>query len=58
MSEPEDYCRLVIMILCCDKVVAEPEDTSGTQRKGNFRRWKPLPSNGREDVTVDTSVCV
>jgi hypothetical protein len=25
---------------------------------GNFRRWKSLPGNSNEDVTVDTSVCV
>jgi hypothetical protein len=43
---------------CCEKLVAEAGDSSGTQRKGNVRRWKPLPSNGSEDVTVDTSVCV
>jgi hypothetical protein len=30
----------------------------GNPEKGNVRRWKPLPSNGSEDVTVDTSVCV
>jgi hypothetical protein len=27
------------------KLVAEVSDSSGTQRKGNIRRWKPLPSN-------------
>jgi hypothetical protein len=42
---------------CCEKLVAEAGDNSVTQ-KGNFRRWKPLTSNGREDVTVDTNVCV
>jgi hypothetical protein len=26
--------------------VAEAEDSSGTQSKGNVRHWKPLPSNG------------
>jgi hypothetical protein len=41
---------------CCEKLVAETGDSSGTQRKGNVCRWKPLPSNGSEDVTVDTSV--
>jgi hypothetical protein len=43
---------------CCEKLVAEAADISGSQRKGNVRRWKPLPSNGSEDVTVDTSVRV
>jgi hypothetical protein len=26
--------------------------------KGNVCRWKPLPSNGSENTTVDTGVCV
>jgi hypothetical protein len=43
---------------CCEKLVAEAGDRLGTQRKGNVRRWKPLPSNGSEDVTVDTSLCM
>jgi hypothetical protein len=43
---------------CCYKLVAEVVDSSGTQRKGNLPRWKPLPSKGIEDVTVDTRVCV
>jgi hypothetical protein len=29
-------------------------DSSRTHRKANVRRWKPLPSNGIEDATVDT----
>jgi hypothetical protein len=29
-----------------DKLVAEAGDSSGTQRKGNVRRRKPLASNG------------
>jgi hypothetical protein len=29
-----------------EKLVAEPGDISGIQRKGNVIRWKPLPSNG------------
>jgi hypothetical protein len=44
--------------LCCEKLVAEAGDSSGTQKKGNVRRWKPLPSDGSDDVAVDTSVCV
>jgi hypothetical protein len=34
------------------------EDSSGTHTKGNILCWRPLPSNGSEDVTVDASVCV
>jgi hypothetical protein len=43
---------------CCEKLGAETGDRSGTHGKGNVRRWKPLQSNGSEDVTVDSSVCV
>jgi hypothetical protein len=43
---------------CCEKPVGEVEDSSGNQRKGDVCRWKPLRSNGSEDVTVDTNVCV
>jgi hypothetical protein len=39
------------------KLVAEAGDSSEAQRKGKVRRWKPLPSNGSENVTVDSSVC-
>jgi hypothetical protein len=28
-----------------EKRVADDEDSSGTQRKGNVLRWKPLPNN-------------
>jgi hypothetical protein len=37
--------------------VAEAGDSSGTKKTENIRRWKPLQSNGSEDVTMDTSVC-
>jgi hypothetical protein len=42
------------------ELVAVAGDSSETQRKENVRRWKPLPSNGSDDVTVDTGmpVCV
>jgi hypothetical protein len=42
----------------CEKLVAEAENRTGTKRKGNVRRWKPIPSNCTEDVTVNTSMCV
>jgi hypothetical protein len=46
-------------VSCCfENLVAEARDISGTQRKENVRRWKPLPSNDNNDVTVDTSLYV
>jgi hypothetical protein len=59
MSELEDRCSSVVS-RCCQKLEAEAGDRTGTQRKGNVRRWKPLPSNGSEDVTWRTraGVCV
>jgi hypothetical protein len=48
----------VDVICFCANLVAEDGDSSGTQSLGNVRRWKPLPSKGSEDVTVDNSVCV
>jgi hypothetical protein len=30
----------------CEKLVAEVMESSGTQKKGNVRRWKPLQGNG------------
>jgi hypothetical protein len=39
-------------------LVAEARDSSGTHRKENVGRWKPLPSNDSEDVTMDTNLCV
>jgi hypothetical protein len=29
-----------------EKLVAEAEDSSEVQKKGNIRRWKPLSRNG------------
>jgi hypothetical protein len=40
------------------KLIAEAGNSSLTEKKGNVRRWKPLPSNDSENVTVDTSLCV
>jgi hypothetical protein len=39
-------------------LVAEVSDSLGNPRKGNVCRWKPLQSNGSEDMTVNNSVCV
>jgi hypothetical protein len=41
-----------------EKPVAEAGDISGTQRKGNVLRWKPLPSSAVKTVTENTSLCV
>jgi hypothetical protein len=30
---------------------------SGVRELQPFEAWKPLPSNGTEDVTVDNNVC-
>jgi hypothetical protein len=35
-----------VAIVRSEKLVAEAGDSSGTKRKENIRRWKPLPSNG------------
>jgi hypothetical protein len=36
----------IILLERSEKLIAEAGDSSGTQRKGNFRRWKPLQNNG------------
>jgi hypothetical protein len=36
----------------------EKGDNSGTQRKGNVRSWKTLPSRALKPVTENTSLCV
>jgi hypothetical protein len=58
VSELEDYCGSLVVRCCYEKLVAEVGDSSRTQRKGNVRCWKLLPSNDSEDVNVDTSVGV
>lgn len=52
----EEYAFVVNC--CCWKLVNEARNSSGTQGKGNIGLWKPLPSNGSDDVSVDTSLCV
>jgi hypothetical protein len=39
--------QLRAAVVRSEKLVAEAGDSSGTQRKGNVRRWKPLPSNSQ-----------
>jgi hypothetical protein len=41
-----------------EKLVAEAGDSSGNHKKGNVRRWKPLPSNAVKTVTENTSLYV
>jgi hypothetical protein len=38
--------QLKVAVVRSEKLVAEAEASPGTQRKGNVRLWKPLPSNG------------
>jgi hypothetical protein len=52
VSESDNRWSSVVVSCCCSR------DRLGIQRKKNVRRWKPLSSNGSEDVTVDTNVCV
>jgi hypothetical protein len=58
ISELERCCGSVVVSCCCEKLISEVGDHSRTQRKGNVRRWKPLPNNGSGDMTVDTTLCV
>jgi hypothetical protein len=37
--------RPLLSQLSSEKLVAEAGDSTGAQRKGNVRRWKPLPNN-------------
>jgi hypothetical protein len=54
----EDCCGTVIVSSCCEKLIAEARNNSGTQTKANVCCWKPLPSNNKKDVTVDMYACV
>jgi hypothetical protein len=43
---------------CCEKLVAEAGDSSGTLRKGPSAVGNLYRATAIEDVTVGTSVCV
>jgi hypothetical protein len=58
VSELEVCWGSVVVSCCCEKLVLEAGDSSGTLREENVCCWKLLPSNGSKDVTADTSVCV
>jgi hypothetical protein len=45
VSELEDSWGSVLVSHSCENLVAEAGDNSGTQSKGNVRRWKPLPED-------------
>jgi hypothetical protein len=38
--------ELRVAVVGSEKLVADAGDILRTHRKGNVRRWKPLPSNG------------
>jgi hypothetical protein len=44
-------CSGSVVSCCCEKLVAKACDSSGTHRKKDARRWKPLLSKTSEDVT-------
>jgi hypothetical protein len=46
VSSSENCWGSVVVSCCCEKLVAEARDSSGTKWNGNTRRLKPLPSNG------------
>jgi hypothetical protein len=41
-----NFSGSVLVSCCCEKLIAEVGDSSGSQSKENVRRWKPLQSNG------------
>jgi hypothetical protein len=49
---------LRVAVVKSEKLVAEAGDSTGTQRKGNVRFWKPLPSNAVKTVTEKARLCV
>jgi hypothetical protein len=46
IDQTEFFSQLRGAVVRSEKLVAETGDSSGTQRKGDVRRWKPLPGNG------------
>jgi hypothetical protein len=41
----ENCCGAVVMSCCCENLVAEAENRSGTQSKRKVNLWKPLSRN-------------
>jgi hypothetical protein len=56
--ERESADRQYVDSCSCEKLVAKAGDISGTQRKGNVRRWKPLPSSSAKTMTEKAILCV
>jgi hypothetical protein len=46
VSKLQNCYGSVVVSCCCEKLVAEAGESSGTKGKGNVRRWRPPPSNG------------
>jgi hypothetical protein len=44
-----------VTVVRSEKLVAEAGDSFGTQRRGNARRWKPLPSSAVKTMTENIS---
>jgi hypothetical protein len=54
----QSVSKLRVTVVRGEKLVTEIGNSSGTQRKGNVCRWKPLPSRAVRNVTENTSLCV
>jgi hypothetical protein len=58
VSELENCCGSVLVSCCCEKPVAITLGPFGNPEEGERPLLKPLTSNGREDVTENTSLCM
>jgi hypothetical protein len=45
VREPERFSELRVAVVRREKLVVDAGDSSGTKKKGNVCRWKPLPSD-------------
>jgi hypothetical protein len=48
MNEQDNHWDSVVVSSCCEKLVTEVRDSSGTQRKGGVCCWKSLPETGED----------
>jgi hypothetical protein len=46
LQELDNCWGSVVVSCCCEKLVAETRDSSGTQRKQNICHWKLPPKSG------------